>query len=796
MRRWIAAALVLSIPVAAGFTGFLQANPDRDIKSKDAEVRLGAVETLRKRGDDKAGKALIKALGDDDWEVADRAAAALSDFSGRSTLTALSKAALAGKVRRLRRTAARSMGEVDAVLAVELLTKKVGSRRDRERACLALAEILPCEGGDAASAAIEGACKSKEASQRAVAARALAGVSAARRVERLKSLLVDESPIVRCAALEAVARAPEPDYLPPILHQLTRPEVSSVVERRLVAAARAIAARALAEGGPEAVDELFRKQLSTQSVPHVSEAARRLAELVAALATLEREGARPLEEMAWAFLRRALAVADPATRTAAAHALRRFSGQDFGPDSLHADELPLDFAVKLAMGDADARVRRAALKSLAGARGVEHDITRWMMRDLLGDPDPEVRRAAAVSLGRPEVRDVRKELQAAVNDPDWRVAACAAVSIGKTRDLSGIPVLRELYRESDDWRLRGAAVVGLTHTYASQAIGTLIEALEDSEPAVARTAHEYLRALTRADLDRRSATWKEWWDANGKGVRFATPEEAREQREKYGYAVSPSQVYANLDVVVLDSRGDHIQGLLARIGIAHRMTQQAHLTEDELHPDAIYVSNCTGEIVDADVERLQWFVLCGGYLFASCWSLGHTIELVEPGVVRMLPDHMEGSVMDDVLAEPCAVASPYLEGVFPDGLRPYYHLEGAHLIDVLRPERCEVLIDSPECADRWGGGDLAVWFEVGHGLILDSVNHFDLQGLESARGLKTPEQRQAFAVDHMGLSFEELRALREEKWWKSSTTAADHVFDESAFRFITNFVRQKRLGDR
>jgi hypothetical protein len=147
-----------------------------------------------------------------------------------------------------------------------------------------------------------------------------------------------------------------------------------------------------------------------------------------------------------------------------------------------------------------------------------------------------------------------------------------------------------------------------------------------------------------------------------------------------------------------------------------------------------------------------------------------------------------------VVAEPCR-ESPYLTGVFESGTRPRYSLYGSHLIDVLDPERVEVLIDSPECESRWGGGNLAAWWSVGHGLILDSANHFDLQGLgyELAPKMKDAADRIAYAIDTMGLRYSEVRAIPGDVW-KSSTKSAEDVRDLSMFRFLTNFVRRKRIA--
>jgi hypothetical protein len=243
-------------------------------------------------------------------------------------------------------------------------------------------------------------------------------------------------------------------------------------------------------------------------------------------------------------------------------------------------------------------------------------------------------------------------------------------------------------------------------------------------------------------------------------------------------------------VVVLQSRGDHIEQLLEKVGIQHRITRAAAVAQAELHPFAVFVSNCTGEIQPDDVERLQWFVRVGGYLFGSCWALQHTIARVHPGVVAKLP--VKGEVLDNVTAEMCTRESVFAEGVFPEFTRPIYVLYGSFLIDVVAPERVEVLIDSPSCAARWGGGNLACWFSVGHGVILDSANHFDLQGLERVVGLKTPVDRMAYAMDHMGVDHDEVRRLEAARVWESQADSMKLVRDLSMFRFITNFVRQKR----
>ncbi len=52
-----------------------------------------------------------------------------------------------------------------------------------------------------------------------------------------------------------------------------------------------------------------------------------------------------------------------------------------------------------------------------------------------------------------------------------------------------------------------------------------------------------------------------------------TPEELKARREKYGYAVTVTEVFRDLDVVVLDSRGDHIQKVLDMIKLPNAPTE-------------------------------------------------------------------------------------------------------------------------------------------------------------------------------------------------------------------------------
>ncbi|MCB9916542.1 MAG: hypothetical protein H6828_15560, partial [Planctomycetes bacterium] len=403
------------------------------------------------------------------------------------------------------------------------------------------------------------------------------------------------------------------------------------------------------------------------------------------------------------------------------------------------------------------------------------------------------RETLVVALGVKGLDGAASALAGVLDDAHEGTAVCAAVSLGRTRAELAVSTLAPRVKGAGSWSRRGAALVGLCATMNNAAVPTVIEALGDAEPLVARTALGWLAGVSkRRDLAADPEVWRAWWKENEKRVRLEDPAELEERRRRLGYAAPPSEVYQGQDVLVLESRGDHIQTVLGELGIQHRLTSSSRVPADGVDAAGVFVANCTGECEPADLERLSWFVRVGGYLFGSCWALHETIERVAPGRVRKLETRDE--VLDKVVAAPWATDSPYLEGVFDGAVRPIYSLVGAHLIEVVEPERVEVLVDSPECAERWGGGNLACWFPVGHGKVLDSVNHFDLQGLEEASWLKKPEERMAYAVDHMGTSYARIRETRKEKFWSSNQKASKEVRDLSVFKLVTNFVRLRRLG--
>ncbi|MEQ1632819.1 MAG: HEAT repeat domain-containing protein, partial [Planctomycetota bacterium] len=734
-----------------------------DLRSKSIETRLLAIDWLATADKKDADTLLLQQLADKDWEIQERAAESLGKRKSKVALKQLVDLAIDGDVVRVRRAAALAAGAVDAVAASADVWKRCKGK-EQVLAQEALALVLRGHPGFAEIGELQKRAADPSAPVRESAAAAFLE-GAPDRGKALRHVLDSSFVATRCRVLDAVAEAPRVDDLDPLLAAFAGAGQNEVTVRRLCRALAAVLALG-DEHGAERVEAALTKAGTTgMAVP-------RRARLVPMLTV----GKQPVITAAQAvpFLEPLFRSTDPSVRAATAKALREVGG-----DAAVA-------ALRTQSGkESESRVLTQLVEALADLDLARAETVAFLVDVASGRGDELLRERAIVRLGRSGVKDAADALARLTGEPEWRLACCALVSLGKTDDPTALPALVRASQHAD-WRMRGAAAIGLMHWSHEDAIEPLLALLADREAIVARTAHAALGSISRQyETKPDPRAWRAWW-TSAKGKHDFTDREATAAKQKaYGYAAAPTDVYTGLDVVVLqsvglpDEGGDHIQQLLAELKIAHRTTVPGKILDAVVHPEAIFVSNCWGKVDDADVEPLRWFVVTGGSLFGSCWALTETIARIEPGVVQMAATRDQ--VMDDVRALPCRQGSGLLTGVFPPSVVPIYHLEGAQLIEVRDHERCEVLIDSPDAAERWGCGNLAAWFRCGHGVLFDSANHFDLQGLAQAGdALKGDKERQAYAVDHMGLSLADWRASRSQGYWKNAQKAAQGVPDLSA----------------
>ena len=746
---------------------------DDRLDSKDVSKRLAAIEAIRAEGGEAAESLLLEALEDDDWEVVHRAVDALGERGSEASLEPLVAMAIKGPVRKIRLAAAESLKKLNAVSAAEAIAKRM-----KTKDVVAVAEALEVLAQPASAELFLKLAKDrgKDPVKRLYGMRGLAVLGRVEDIELFVKAQKDPDYRVRAAALAGLAATGESAAASPLREGLKNEELPAVMVRRHIAGLRELMQRMTDDRKRKLAGSMCARSLGMAGKGKIDARFARL------LGSLGRADAPigPVDQYLEALSGSGLAHQDAEVRAATVMALARLGDVD-----------SYERIGATAQQDSDERVRfhslRAAVKMRkAGAQKLMIDRLRY-------EKSAMVREEAAAMLGRYRVKEGFPALRKALEDSHWEVVVSAAISLGKLRDPTALAPLVELCSHKD-WRIRGAGLAGLGWMQNHEAVDHLIAALRDKEPAVAATAREFLRHISGEKLPIATKPWHDWWERKRKIFVFRNMEEELKQAKKYGYALQPRKVYEDLDVIVLQTRrgGDNIQYLLEDYGIEHRIVRAASVDKAALHPHALFVANCPGEIVKKDVERLQWFVRAGGYMFASCWALTHTVQACFPDVVQKL--HTRAQVVDTVASERCPVKSPFTEGVFDGTTIPLWELVGSHLIDVIDPERFEVLLDSPECATRWGDGNLAGWFSIGHGTVLDSANHFDMQGMRQAK-VRTETDRMAFAVDHLGYDYEELRKLRAEGVFLKQPIAVKRTRDLSIFRFITTFVRQKRLAD-
>ncbi|MCK6480891.1 MAG: HEAT repeat domain-containing protein [Planctomycetes bacterium] len=813
------AALVLLL-LASASPGS-QEDPLREsLRSPDAKERLAAVRKIALGDRPDAEDLLLTVVEDRDGEVAQKACEALAAKGTEKSVRPLAELAIGGWSRSIRLAAAAALGARAPEAGAKYVMNALNAKDDvvPARGAEALAEIRH----SSAREKLRGALRSRDPALRREAARALGALRDPSVLKELEPLFLDADVGVRAGAAEGLARAGNLSAVPMLLSELQSDKLLEIVERRVSSSVRRLL---WSRKGEEEAASMYKKVIDAYRNEKTAIVSARLARLLGSLARslppeppapppepgkpgetaaperpvrppLEgpsaEEGEGPLgdpEAAVKALAEVGLAHKDPVARRAAVAALGRIGGA-----------AALEHLKRTVSGDEDERVRFHSLRGWRRWRNARDEEAFQLFCDRLRyDKSARVREEAAVGLGLKEVEGAFDTLFAALKDKSWEVAAAAAVSLGKTRDPKAVEGLATLL-PLKEWRLRGAAAAGIGWTRRKEAIPVLIGLLEDPEPCVARTAWEFLKRLVDKEIPFRKTEWEAFWKEKGPTFEIIDREREIRDAQKYGYALNDRDVYENLDVIVFKSRGDTIQNLLEILGIRYRLTQSANIKKDGVQPFGVFVSNCTGEMQPDDHERVQWFVHTGGALFGSCWAIDKTIGQEFPESMRKFPG-AKGQVLDQVRAEEMPTESEYLRGVFPGVVRPIYELYGAFLIEVLDPEWLEVLIDSPDCATGWGGnGNLAAWFTVGHGVVMGSSNHFDRQTmskLQTARGvsIKTEADRRGFAADHFGFSWERIRELDAKGTFARQSDAEKEVTDLSAFRFLTNFVRRKRIVD-
>ena len=310
-----------------------------------------------------------------------------------------------------------------------------------------------------------------------------------------------------------------------------------------------------------------------------------------------------------------LSKSDAATRAAASKALI----------SLGDRALPLARTRVVKEKSAGARVQLIrALEQIAKGKSVPGDrstgpATLSPIDAAIGEvldraSEDRVRATAAVALGRKgaHARSIARLAQLASADSGERVRVVALIALGRTREEGALSTLLQAAGDAS-WQVRAAAAEGLKQFSAPASVEPLLAMLDDEHSAAAATAHHALLRLAGRELQTVDpGTWPDWWKDNSERANFRTKEEENELNERYGYGVPDGVIYKGLDVIVVPGSGDHIEGVLDRLGIQYRVARAGTLAEAGLHPAAVLLVGCTGDVQKSDLEVIRWYVRSGG----------------------------------------------------------------------------------------------------------------------------------------------------------------------------------------
>jgi hypothetical protein len=192
------------------------------------------------------------------------------------------------------------------------------------------------------------------------------------------------------------------------------------------------------------------------------------------------------------------------------------------------------------------------------------------------------------------------------------------------------------------------------------------------------------------------------------------------------------QAQSNPDAVVeVKGAWDNSSEILKAMGIRFHAIKAKELRDFSLANTKVLVINCEGKIPAEAVEPIRQWVIHGGALISTDWTLGTFVERAFPGMVAWDGYHTKGTTVDAVLlpTDPTLLAGTQVP-------RATWKLdEESQALRVLRPSAVRVLARSYRLADQDPNssrvadynqrGVLACEFNYGRGSVLHLVGHFD-----------------------------------------------------------------------
>lgn len=184
---------------------------------------------------------------------------------------------------------------------------------------------------------------------------------------------------------------------------------------------------------------------------------------------------------------------------------------------------------------------------------------------------------------------------------------------------------------------------------------------------------------------------------------------------------------------VIEVRGawDKADQILTAMGVRHHTIKSKELLDISLSNTKVLVVNCEGKIPTEAMEKVRQWVVRGGYLISTDWTLHSFVEKAFPGTIAWNGGNTPGTVVDAVIVDNDPVL---LKGVAVSRA-PWKLDEESQMVKILRPDIVHILA----CSRRLGTMDynrhstsdpnqwgiLACEFPYGRGRVLHLVGHYD-----------------------------------------------------------------------
>ncbi|HEY1404689.1 MAG TPA: hypothetical protein VGB05_11215 [Pyrinomonadaceae bacterium] len=167
---------------------------------------------------------------------------------------------------------------------------------------------------------------------------------------------------------------------------------------------------------------------------------------------------------------------------------------------------------------------------------------------------------------------------------------------------------------------------------------------------------------------------------------------------------------------------DYVEQVVTHVQTAEKAVVEAHRRPSNLTDFDVVFVGCPGRLNLSDWGApLEAFLAAGGVLMTTDWCLKNFVQRLFPDTIRK-----RGIAQGTFPLRVLRPGHPLIEGIPDCEGTPWVVEAWSHRIEVLNPQRVEVVLDAP----GMGGQRSAVLvnFNVGQGLVVHAISHFHLQG--------------------------------------------------------------------